>query len=142
MEKGLVTRDDVAIPWADCNSCGVGTRSHLLEPALYQEYITQQIIDQSDEYASKQWEDVEDVVKVELAEKPIVLCHKCWVKKQNGLDQLISRKYEDWLADPLMHVITIQRILKTYQYYKFEIHADKIQTLLSTLKRGIRGEEE
>ena len=142
MTKGLFTRDNVATPWSECKSCGVGTRSHLLEPALYEEYVTQQIIDQSDEYASKQWEDVEDIVKVALAEKPIVLCHKCWVKKQNAFDQLISQKYEAWLADPLMHVITIQRILKTYQYYKFEIHGDKVQTLLLTLKRGVKGEEE
>ena len=137
----MFTRTDVAIPWSECKSCGIGTRSHLLEPALYNEYVTQQVIDQSDEFANNQWEDVEDVVKLELAEEPIVMCHKCWIKQQQGFNKLIAEKYQDWIADPSTHIITIQRILKTYQYYKFETHANEMKTLLVTLK-GTHTEEE
>ena len=142
MEDGLFTREDVAIPWSDCVECTIGTRSHLLKPALYNEYVTQQIIDQADEYANKQWEDVEDVVKIELAEGPVVICHKCWSKKQQGFDKLISKEYATCVADPSSNIITIQRLLRTFEYYKFEIHMDKMRTLLDTLKGTHSGEEE
>ena len=142
MGNGLFTRSDVSIPWSECESCGVGTRSHLLEPALYNEYITQQIIDQSDEYANKQWEEVEDVIKLELAEHPIVMCHKCWNKKRRGFDKLITEKYPNWIADPSTHIITIQRILRTYQYYKFKTHIKEMKILLSIMKGTHTREEE
>ena len=65
--SNTIVRDDVSTPWESAKKCGVGTRSHELEPAEYEIYIEEVIVGNADAYSAKQWEDVEEVEKYELA---------------------------------------------------------------------------
>jgi hypothetical protein len=82
-----------ATPYGECNICKRPTRSHVLEPAIYDEFTTEEVIGRADDYASKQWEEVEEVVKYRLAKKAIVLCHGCFVEQERKLTAMVDKNY-------------------------------------------------
>ncbi len=146
-----VTRVDVATPYAKCIVCTVGTRSHILEPAEYDEYEQEIIVGESDEFASEQWEDIDTITKYSLAKEARVMCHKCWVKECDAFRIKIDNCFEDWVASPLMNIRKIVSAIKEYQYCKFAEAADSdlkhnmmdlSKLSKETLTRGALGGEE
>lgn len=133
-----MTRDSVATPWSVCKSCGKGTRSHVLEPAKYEEFIAEEIIGQSDEFASKAWEEVDEVVKYRLATEPIVLCHVCWDEQQIKLERLVEESIDKWLERPIFYANRIHAIIDTCSYYKFEKLDFHCKRLLNSIKEATK----
>ena len=73
-------RPEVKARYGPCIKCGTGTRSHVLEPALYEEYEQEVIVGASDVYSSNQWEEVDTIIKAERVEEAVVMCHRCWTE--------------------------------------------------------------
>mgnify|MGYP004031516287 FL=1 len=115
----LFERDDVATPYSTCKYCKRPTRSHVLEPAKYEEFTTEVVINASDEFANSHWEEVEEVVKARKAKDPIVLCHKCWLEKKSECESIIDKEFDSWMESPMENISRIHSIAHTCQYYKF-----------------------
>jgi len=139
-----VIRDDVATPYAKCIICKTGTRSHILEKAKYSEFTSEEIINESDVYSSKQWEEIEEIIKFQLDEDAIVMCHKCWVKKEIEFVNFTNNKFEEWKENPIENAQNIAALVKSMNYYKFvkeETHQktrNQILNLVKTLKEEIK----
>ena len=114
-----VIREGVATPYDECNICRRPTRSHVLEPAIYDEFRAEEVIDKSDDFASKQWEEVEEITKYRLAKTPVVLCHRCYVVQENKLAKMIDNNYDRWVENPVKYIARIRTIAETHKYYKF-----------------------
>lgn len=72
-------RPEIRGGYGPCIKCGIGTRSHVLEPALYEEYEKEIITGASDIHSSSQWEEVETITASERVEEAVVMCHRCWL---------------------------------------------------------------
>ncbi len=134
-------RDDVATPYSVCKYCTAPTRSHVLEPALYEDFKSEIVINSSDEYANKHWEEVEEVVKARKTSDPIVVCHKCWLTKRDEMTTIINAEYDSWINDTISHINRIQTIAHSCKYYKFGGELDtQMKTVIDTLKEMIKRE--
>lgn len=117
--SNTIVRDDVSTPWGECKKCGVGTRSHELEPAEYEIYIEEVIVGSADAYSAKQWEDVEEVEKYELAVEALVMCHRCWRDLQESFVKMVKRNFTKWSEDIKSHVNPVKKAVNTQVYYDF-----------------------
>ena len=139
-----IARDDVATPYAKCIICRTDTRSHVLEKAKYSEFTSEEIIDESDAYSSKQWEEIEEIVKFQLEEDAIVMCHKCWVKKEIEFVRFTNNRFEEWKKSPIENAQNIAALVKSMNYYKFtkgkahEATRAQILELVKILKEEIK----
>ena len=114
------TRTAVATPYGHCKTCGTKTRSHLLEPAEYDIYLEEVIVGSSDTYASKGWEDVDEVEKYEQVLEPVVMCHSCWKDMQESFCTMVQANYERWMKDILAKSSAVKKAVNTQIYYDFE----------------------
>ena len=101
----------------------------MLEPAEYEIYKQEVIVGMSDENASEQWEDVEQVEKYDMVIDPVVMCHKCWLQKQGEFAKLVSKNNPKWSKDVIVNATAIKRAVNTQVYYEFDN-----QETVSTLK--------
>ena len=135
------TRTDVATPYSTCKICSRPTRSHVLEPAQYEEFTAEVVVNQSDEFATKRWEEVEEVVKARKAADPIVLCHRCWLEKKDELSNIIDSEYDEWMDDTMGSISRIHSIAHSCKYYQFGGEMDdKMKTVVKKVKGIIKGE--
>ena len=142
-DMSLITRDDVATPYAKCIVCSKGTRSHVLERAKYAEYVGERVVDQSDEFSGGQdWEEVEEVVKFALAEDAVVMCHGCWVEHQKTFCDLVESNFSKWREAPLEHAHAIRKCVATMDYYQFDDKAtiEALSILTKKMKEAIKGD--
>tara|TARA_Y100000817_G_C16540894_1_gene404424 strand:+ start:141 stop:566 length:426 start_codon:yes stop_codon:yes gene_type:complete len=116
----LVTRTEVATPEAPCKMCGVRTRSHVLERAKYAEFEEEIVVGKSDDFASNTWEEVEEITKFQMVESAVVICHKCWVKRQDEFNEFLGKKLLTWTAEPAMYAPAIKKAIQTVNYYEFD----------------------
>ncbi len=131
-----VIREDIATPYDECNICGRPTRSHVLEPAIYDEFKAEEVVDKSDDYANNQWEEVEEVTKYRLAKNPVVLCHRCYVIQEEKLTKMIDNNYDRWMGDPVKYIARIHTIAETHKYYKF---TGDLESRVKTLVEAVKG---
>tara|TARA_Y100000004_G_scaffold128754_1_gene145042 strand:+ start:4351 stop:4794 length:444 start_codon:yes stop_codon:yes gene_type:complete len=137
----LFERDDVATPYSTCKYCKRPTRSHVLEPAKYEEFTTEVVINASDEFANSHWEEVEEVVKARKAKDPIVLCHKCWLEKKSECESIIDKEFDSWMESPMENISRIHSIAHTCQYYKFGGDIEvKTKEMVKKVKELIRND--
>ena len=133
-----VTRDDVNAPYSRCRDCNCKTRSHVLEPAEYEIYKAEVISGTSDIYSAQGWEEVDEVEKYEMVTEPTVMCHKCWLVKQDKFADLVKAKYDLWMDKTILHVAEIKKAVNTQIAYDFEddttIHA--LKNLAKQLKEA------
>jgi len=129
-------RPEVRAKYGPCVGCGTGTRSHVLEPALYEEYEQEVIVAASDEYATNRWEDVDTITKMARVEEAVVMCHACW---QEALDHYNS-------ALPKMKFTgsgkmkRIANVLHNVRYYNLGPHLDdEAKESLTNLRLGLKG---
>jgi hypothetical protein len=132
----LFERDDVNTISGPCKSCSKTTRSHVLQKALYEEYITEVVIEASDEYANKQWEETEEIVKMRKAKEAVVVCHVCWLKRREEVQKIIVKDYEKWEKNPLTYVSRIHVVAEVCNTYDFDTESNKMGSLISKLKES------
>lgn len=136
----LLTRDDVSTPYSNCTSCKKPTRSHVLEPAKYEQYVEEVVIDSSDEYANKQWEEVDEVTKYRKNSDAIVVCHTCWVNRLKEIQKTIKKNLQKWSEDPMGNAGKIQIIAEICHYYKFKQELKQMQLVINKLKESVTNE--
>ena len=77
----VVNRPGVKGPYGNCKACGSGTRSHVLEPAKYEEYeiVTSEEFEEYVEEFEDETGEEEVELRYRLLDRPTVMCHSCWV---------------------------------------------------------------
>lgn len=138
MEVGIVMtlfeRDDVKTGNQPCNVCTKPTRSHVIKPALYEEYIAEVVVDKSDEYANNQWEETEEVTRTRKVKEAVTVCHKCWLIRLEEIREILEKDYEKWESNPANHMSRIQVVAEICHSYQFEEESKRMASLISMIK--------
>tara|TARA_B100000287_G_scaffold319331_1_gene303158 strand:+ start:49 stop:495 length:447 start_codon:yes stop_codon:yes gene_type:complete len=145
-----IKRENVAAKYGPCVECGIGTRSHVLEVAEWEEYEEEVVVARSDDFASTAWEEVDTITKFDLVKENKVMCHKCWVKKAESYATVIESNYDKWVAGGITSIRPVMKVLQGVRYLGIERELPKeINTKLNTLRSiskgllsGKSGEEE
>ena len=141
MEAGMVMtlfeRDDVKPGNQPCKLCSKPTRSHIIQPALYEEYIAEIVIDKSDEFANNQWEETEEVTRSRKVHEAVTVCHSCWVIRRKEIGEILEKDYEKWEKDPTNYVTRIQVTAEICQSYGFEEESKRMRYLISIMKESV-----
>jgi len=117
-------RPHIAAKYGPCIDCGSGTRSHVLEAAEYESYEGEIVIDRSDDFASKEWEEVDTVTKYALTDSAVVICHKCWSKKTVVFQKIIDDNFTKWEIGGMSSIRPIMKVLKSIRYLQIEFELD------------------
>ena len=117
----VVTREGVRGPAGNCKGCGKISRSHILEPAQYEEYEIATDSEEEEYRASYEEETGEDEVELRymLLERPTVMCHGCWVRFKDDQVSALEGAYDEWIANPISASPHIKMFLKRWKYHKF-----------------------
>ena len=122
----IVERPDIKGKHVPCISCGVNTRSHILETAEYEEYEEVWEDDEIEEYqarkkGSKEEEDDEEniVIRYRLHTEKTCMCHRCWVDKRAKAVKFLNKNKATWLAEGVTHLTRIKRFMNSWNYYQF-----------------------
>ena len=115
-----ILRPKIATKYGDCIDCGSGTRSHVLEPAEYDSYEAEVILNRSDDFATKEWEEVDTVTKYALSQSAVVMCHKCWSKKIATFEKIINANHDKWIEGGVKSIRPVMQILKSLRYLQFD----------------------
>ena len=148
----IIERPEVKGGFVPCIECEVGTRSHLLETAEYEEYEEVWEDDDLQEYQGRKKieedEEEEDVViRYRLHNAQVCMCHKCWLPKRKKAITFLTRNKEDWVGNTLSYISRIKRFLKSWNYYGFDdelepTHQEDIKSVRAALKTGAGISEE
>lgn len=130
----LFERDDVKTVSGPCNICMKTTRSHVLQKALYEKYVTEIVTDRSDEFASKPWEETEEITKTRKVKEAIVVCHICWLKRREEIQEILEKDYSEWEKSPHNYMGRIHVVLEICNSYQFEEELTRMRYLISMLK--------
>ena len=133
----LFERDDVKTGNQPCNVCTKPTRSHVIQPALYEEYVAEVVVDRADEYANKQWEETEEVTRTRKVKEAVTVCHKCWLIRLEEIREILEKDYEKWESNPANHMSRIQVVAEICQSYGFEEEAKRMRYLISIMKESV-----
>ena len=131
-----IKRENVAAKYGPCVECGIGTRSHVLEAAEWEEYEEEVVVARSDDFASTAWEEVDTITKFDLVKENKVMCHKCWCIKQDKFAERIKAKYELWMDKTVLHAAEIKKAVNTQIAYDFE--DDKTILALKNLAKQLK----
>ena len=135
-----ITRTEVAAKYGPCISCGIGTRSHVLEIAEWEEYEEEVIVARSDDLASKQWEEVDTITKFDRVKDDVVMCHRCWLEKAESYTRVIDSNYQKWVDGGVTSIRPIMKVLQGVRYLKIERELSKeTNTKLNTLRSISKG---
>jgi len=141
----VITRDNIASPTALCIKCNCRTRSHVLEVAQYEEY-EELIEDELEEFQGrKKFVDEEKeqkfVIKYALVDEPIVMCHKCWVKKKDQLVAAMELNHGLWLENMSEHLLEAKKFLKDWKYYQLSKESrGELEVKVKQLKAALKEE--
>ena len=96
---------------------------------------------ESDDYAQKRWVETEEIVKYELSQEPIVMCHRCWNIEQNKAIVFLLNKYEEWVSDVGSSMMMIRNFLDHWAAHNFskELYDKEIINKIKGLKQSVRG---
>ena len=148
----IVQRPEVKGGFVPCIECGVGTRSHVLESAEYEEYEEVWEDDDLQEYQGRkkveEEEEEEVVIRYRLHNEQVCMCHKCWVPKRQKAIGFLNKHKDDWVRDGPAQMHRMKRFLKSWNYYGFDNelptkHQKDIEDVRSALlsSAGISEEE-
>lgn len=122
----IVERPDIKGKHVQCISCGVNTRSHILETAEYEEYEEVWEDDEIEEYqarkkGSKEEEDDEEniVIRYRLHTEKTCMCHRCWVDKKAKAVKFLNKNKATWLKEGVTHLTRIKKFMNSWNYYQF-----------------------
>ena len=122
----IIERPEVKGGFVPCIECGVGTRSHVLETAEYEEYEEVWEDDDLQEYQGRkkveqEEEEEEDVViRYRLHNAQVCMCHKCWVPRREKAIGFLNKHKDDWIRDGPAQMWRIKKFLKSWNYYGFD----------------------
>jgi len=136
-------RPEVATKYGPCINCDRGTRSHVLEPALWESYEEEVIVGRSDDFAAKQWEDVDYITRHDRVEEATVMCHSCWLEVLAHYNKTLPTTSFDGAG----RIMRMTKLIRLIQYYELEDHLDEeakksLNGLRSEVKGFLAGEEE
>ncbi len=134
----LFERDDVKTSNQPCNVCTKPTRSHVIQPALYEEYVAEVVVNRADEFANNQWEETEEVTKTRKVKEAITVCHKCWLKRHEEIIEIIDSDYAKWESDPSRYTARIQVTAEICKSYGFEEESKRMASLISMMKESVK----
>ena len=142
----IVTRTEVATPEAKCLKCTVRTRSHVLEPAKYEEYeVTVEDEGELEEFQGrkKSEEDAEEepevLIKYDLINDAVVICHKCWVSVREETCKSLNGNLDEWLNSPMDNLVPIKKFLKKWSQYGFSGENTDQDPLITSLRAAVKG---
>ena len=121
-----IVRPHIATKYGPCIDCNMGTRSHVLSPAEYESYETEVVIARSDDFASKDWEEVDTITKYALSQEAVVICHKCWIKKKDSFERVIDANFNTWKNGGMTAVRPVMRVLKNLRYLQIESELNEV----------------
>jgi hypothetical protein len=112
---------------------------------LYEEYEQEIVVGASDTFSSNQWEDVDTVIRSEIVQDSIVMCHSCWTSALEYYNtELPKMKFEG-----SGRYKRLANVLHNVRYYNLDAHLnntakDSIRELRNSLSKfiGKVGEEE
>tara|TARA_B100000035_G_scaffold185608_1_gene158350 strand:+ start:12140 stop:12604 length:465 start_codon:yes stop_codon:yes gene_type:complete len=141
-ERGMkvVNRPGVNGPYGKCKACGVGTRSHILEPATYEEY---EIVnsEEYDEYVAEFEEETgeEEVeLRYRLLDRPTVMCHSCWVPFRADQCDYLAENLEKWTSEPIENTHNIKVFLARWKYHCFDDEDDEGKSNVRLLRTALK----
>jgi len=147
----IVERPEIKGGFVPCDSCGVGTRSHVLQIAEYEEYeeVWEEELQEYQGRKKKEEEEEEDVViRYRLHNKQVCMCHTCWTPKREKATVFLLNNKDEWIRDAPSYISRIKRFLKSWNYYGFDNelalnHQEYINSVRTALKNsaGISEEE-
>ena len=108
-----------SVPTGRCIECNRKTRSHVIEPPEYNKYLQEVIVAQSDDFASKKWEEVDEVEKWERVKEAVVMCHACWLGKRDETFSQLEKKCDEWVENPLPNMQRLKSFLTKWEKFGF-----------------------
>ena len=119
----IVERPDVKGKHVQCVSCGVNTRSHILEAAEYEEYEEIWEEDDLQEYQGrKKFEEEKEeevIIRYRLHNEKTCMCHSCWLDKKAQAVKFLNKNKETWLKEGTVHLTRIKKFMSSWKYYQF-----------------------
>ena len=119
----IVERPDVKGKHVQCVSCGVNTRSHVLEAAEYEEYEEIWEEDDLQEYQGrKKFEEEKEeevIIRYRLHNEKTCMCHSCWLDKKAKAVKFLNKNKETWLKEGTVHLTRIKKFMSSWKYYQF-----------------------
>ena len=148
----IVERPDIKGSQVPCVSCGVMTRSHVLEHAEYEEYEEVWEDDDLQEYQGRkkveEEKEEEVVIRYRLHTEKTCICHKCWLEKKAKAIKFLDKNKDTWVREGVAQMPRIKRFLKSWGYYGFDNELEleyqgKIERVRDALRNSAGlGEEE
>ena len=148
----IVERPDIKGSQGPCVSCGVMTRSHVLEHAEYEEYEEVWEDDDLQEYQGRkkveEEKEEEVVIRYRLHTEKTCICHKCWLEKKAKAIKFLDKNKDTWVREGVAQMHRIKRFLKSWGYYGFDNELEleyqgKIERVRDALRNSAGlGEEE
>ena len=148
----IVERPDIKGGQVPCVSCGVMTRSHVLEHAEYEEYEEVWEDDDLQEYQGRkkveEEKEEEIIIRYRLHTEKTCICHKCWLEKKAKAIKFLDKNKETWVREGPAQMHRIKKFLKSWSYYGFDSeleleHQGKIERVRDALRNSAGlGEEE
>ena len=117
----VIKRQEVNSPYGKCTECNVGTRSHVLEYPDYEEF-EEEIPEEMQEFQGRKKQENEEpevLIRYRRLNDPTVVCHKCWLKQKAKAIAYLNKHSEMWTSDLTIHMLSIRRFLKDWQYFDF-----------------------
>ena len=148
----IVERPDVKGKHVQCVSCGVNTRSHVLEAAEYEEYEEIWEEDDLQEYQGRkkieEEKEEEVIIRYRLHNEKTCMCHTCWLDKKAKAIKFLDKNKETWVREGPAQMHRIKKFLKSWSYYGFDSeleleHQGQIERVRDALRNSAGlGEEE
>ena len=148
----IVERPDIKGSQVPCVSCGVHTRSHVLEHAEYEEYEEVWEDDDLQEYQGRkkveEEKEEEVIIRYRLHTEKTCICHKCWLDKKAKAINFLDKNKDTWVREGVAQMHRIKRFLKSWSYYGFDNELEleyqgKIERVRDALRNSAGlGEEE
>ncbi len=148
----IVERPDIKGSQVPCVSCGVHTRSHVLEHAEYEEYEEVWEDDDLQEYQGRkkveEEKEEEVIIRYRLHTEKTCICHKCWLDKKAKAINFLDKNKDTWVREGVAQMHRIKRFLKSWSYYGFDNELEleyqgKIEGVRDALRNSAGlGEEE
>jgi hypothetical protein len=138
----IIERPEVKGGFVPCNECGVGTRSHVLEGAEYEEY-EEVWEDELQEYQGRKKKEEEEeeevIIRYRLHNEQVCMCHKCWTPKRKKAIGFLNKHKEDWVSDGPAQMHRIKKFLKSWNYYGFDNELDsKVQEDIEGVRAALK----
>jgi len=136
----VVNRPGVKGPYGNCKACGSGTRSHVLEPAKYEEYeiVTSEEFEEYVEEFEDETGEEEVELRYRLLDRPTVMCHSCWVPFREGQSEYLEQNLAGWLEAPIDNTHNIKVFLARWKYHLFDDIDDEAKKNVRSLRKALK----